>query len=96
MATRRPPPDFCAHCGAPLPRDAAACPECGADERTGWRETSVYDGLDLPDDDAGAAPAARRASLGRPPGWRHPLKWYWVAAALLVIATLALGAFGLW
>jgi len=40
----------CANCGAPIPRHAKACPECGADERTGWRETSLYDDLDLPDE----------------------------------------------
>ncbi len=96
MGTRRPPPDFCANCGAPLPRDAVACPECGADERTGWRETSVYDGLDLPGDEAGRGASESRASLGRPPGWRHALPWYWVALALLVAAALALGALGLW
>ena len=46
----RPPPEECANCGAVIPRGAKACPECGADERTGWRETSGYDGLDLPDE----------------------------------------------
>ncbi len=92
MGTRRPPPESCANCGAPLPRDAVVCPECGADERTGWRETSVYDGLDLPGD----AASAPRASLGRPPGWRQALPWYWVALALLVAAALGLGALGLW
>ncbi|MEI6862071.1 MAG: zinc-ribbon domain-containing protein, partial [Verrucomicrobiota bacterium] len=43
------PPDVCANCGADIPRSAYACPECGADERTGWRETSPEDGLDLPE-----------------------------------------------
>ena len=96
MALRRSPPDCCANCGAPLARDALACPECGADERTGWREPSADDGLDLPDGDAGAERPARRATLGRPPSWRHELPWYWVALALLVVAALALGALGLW
>jgi predicted nucleic acid-binding Zn ribbon protein len=47
-----PAPDHCAICGAAIPPKARACPECGADERTGWREQSVYDGLDLPGEDA--------------------------------------------
>lgn len=45
------PPEECANCGEPIPRNARACPGCGADERTGWRETSIYDGLDLPEAD---------------------------------------------
>ena len=42
-------PAECANCGAAIPRRARACPECGADERTGWRENDAtrYDGLDL-------------------------------------------------
>ena len=43
-------PEICPNCGAEVPRKARACPECGADERTGWREESIYDGLDLPDE----------------------------------------------
>lgn len=29
---------------------ATACPECGSDERTGWSENTLYDGLDLPEE----------------------------------------------
>jgi hypothetical protein len=76
-----PPPDECANCGAPLPRTARACPECGADERTGWRETSLYDDLDLPDeafaDETPAPPAPARRVNG--------LAWYWWAAALCLL-----------
>lgn len=44
------PPEFCPVCGESVPRGAAACPGCGADERTGWNEDATrYDGLDLPD-----------------------------------------------
>lgn len=80
-----PPPDACANCGAPLPRRARACPECGADERSGWREStdSVYDGLDLPDSayaDEADAPPARRG-----------IAWYWYVAAALLLVSLVLG-----
>jgi len=44
-------PVNCAVCGAEIPPGTKACPECGADDRTGWRESSIYDGLDLPDDE---------------------------------------------
>jgi hypothetical protein len=85
------PPDECANCGARIPRGAKSCPECGADERTGWRERSVYDDLDLPDeaytDDAAASP-------GRPPPDRrvNGIAWYWwcIGVAVLIIGGLKL------
>lgn len=80
------PPDECANCGAAIPADAKACPECGADERTGWREESVYDGLDLPDEPA--APGAPR-----PPVRRFGLPWYFMIAAVVCLALLTLGLF---
>jgi len=87
------PPQECAQCGAAIPRRARACPECGADERTGWRETSLYDGLDLPDS------AWSESEPGDPPreGVRrwNGVAWYWwlVGAALLIL--LVLGVSGL-
>ena len=89
--SRPPPPASCAQCGATVPRQARACPECGADERTGWREASVYDGLDLPeaafDEDAGVRSDRPRSA--------SELKWYWIAAAALHHQLLGLGALGL-
>jgi hypothetical protein len=88
------PPEECANCGAAIPRHAKACPECGADERTGWRENteSIYDGLDLPeaafqDEDAPATSAARRQRERSVNG----LAWYWwcVGVGLLLILGLA-------
>ncbi len=38
----------CPNCGAEVPVKALSCPECGSDEKTGWSEDTVYDGLDLP------------------------------------------------
>ncbi len=57
-----PAPEQCAICGAEIPKNSRACPECGADERTGWREQSLYDGLDLPDAEAETKPT--RAGTG--------------------------------
>lgn len=91
MPERSPPPGECAQCGATIPPRASACPECGADERTGWRESSVYDGLDLPDgayqgdDDSGP----RRPSV---PPRVNGIAWYWwlVGVALLVATAIVL------
>jgi hypothetical protein len=44
-------PEVCPVCGEAVPRGALACPECGADEKSGWREDAErYDGVDLPDE----------------------------------------------
>lgn len=83
MARHPSPPSECAQCGADIPPRALACPECGADERTGWRETSIYDGLDLPDLEDSPAPS------------RGGLRWYWMFAAALVLAALILGGLAL-
>lgn len=51
MSSRFRTPAECPVCGATVPAAARSCPECGADERTGWNETTTrYDGLDLPED----------------------------------------------
>jgi len=80
----RPPPDECAQCGAVLPRTARACPECGADERTGWREVDLYDGLDLPEPSNDDRPG--RSSI-RPTRRINGVAWYWwlVGAVLLLL-----------
>lgn len=77
---RLPPPEECANCGESIPRNARACPGCGADERTGWRETSLYDGLDLPDD-ASADPTPSRPAPN--------LLWKGIAVILLIIVVTA-------
>lgn len=102
-AARRPPPppEECAQCGAPIPPRARACPGCGADERTGWRETSVYDGLELPDSawsgddeapDAGS-PAPARPTLRRTAA--TGVAWYWWAVALFLLFAFGFAVLGL-
>jgi hypothetical protein len=80
-------PEACAVCGTDLSPAAKACPECGADERTGWRESSVYDGIDLPEDDPPAT--------GQSPVRKGGLPWSWLAVALLLLFLLGLGTLGL-
>jgi hypothetical protein len=38
----------CPNCGAEVPIKALSCPVCGSDEKTGWSEDTMYDGLDIP------------------------------------------------
>lgn len=45
------PPEICPQCGAAVPRRARACPDCGAEEKTGWSERAQAQRLGLPDED---------------------------------------------
>lgn len=88
MPDSRPAPAECANCGAAVPRGAKACPECGADERTGWRESDVYDGLELPD-----SAYADESSAPKSPDRRvNGIAWYWWCVGIALIALLALAA----
>jgi hypothetical protein len=85
------PPEECANCGSPIPRHCRACPECGADEQTGWRETSLYDDLDLPESAYEDDSAARRP----PPTRRvNGIAWYWWTIGVVVIAVSLLFLIG--
>jgi len=86
----RPPPETCANCGADIPRHARACPECGADERTGWAEQSLYDGLDLPGDDE--TDSSENGCASRP---RRTFGWLWWTVGVLLVIAFALTALGL-
>ena len=80
------PPAVCPVCDEVVPRDAKACPGCGADERSGWNdEATRYDGLDLPDSAYGdeETEAAARGAHG-------PGLWPLVAVLLLVLFGIAL------
>ena len=90
MSDSPPPPKECAQCGADIPPHARACPECGADERTGWRDASLYDGLDLPDEepeDDSVAPLPNRRVNG--------IAWYWWVVAVILLCLLGLYWIGL-
>lgn len=75
--------DFiCPHCGAEVPAKARACPECGADEKTGWSDDTIYDGTGIESaEDFDYAEWERQEGL-RPP--RRRRLWVWVAGVLLL------------
>lgn len=86
MPDREAAPAECANCGAEIPPRSRACPECGADERTGWRDSSVYDGLDLPETDEDDERSAKPHNRG-PAG----LSWlWWLTGVVLLLAFAAL------
>lgn len=84
------PPQVCPVCGEDVPPRSVACPECGADERSGWKDDAhIYDGLDLPDDDFDHDEFVAREFGTRPCGGIHPL-WLAVAIALLLATLFAI------
>ena len=88
-------PENCPACGEDVPRGAAACPECGADHLSGWREDAdTTGGLDLPDEEFNYDEFVKKefGNEVKPEG----ISWAWwaaaVAALLAFIAMLLRGA----
>jgi hypothetical protein len=80
-------PEICPNCGAEVPPNAKACPECGSDEETGWSEESRNDGLDLPDEKFDYEEFVDREFGSRKPVPRG-LHWFWWVLGLIVLAVL--------
>jgi hypothetical protein len=80
-------PDVCPNCGAEVPPNAKACPECGADEQTGWSEEARSDGLNLPGQHFDYDDFVKREFGGEKVVPRG-LHWFWWLVAILVIAML--------
>ena len=82
-------PELCPVCGEDVPRDALACPECGADHNSGWREDAdTYDGVDLPEDDFNYDDFMKQefGSQAKPPELKTI--WWIVGIALIVAFVL--------
>jgi hypothetical protein len=77
-------PEICPNCDAEVPRNAKSCPECGADENTGWSESAYASKLGLPDDgfDHDEFVKEEFGDERRPRG----ISWLWWITALLLIA----------
>lgn len=71
-----------------MPRGAAACPECGADHLSGWREDAdATDGLDLPDGEFDYDECVKKEfeKGAKPEG----IGWAWWAAAVAALLAFA-------
>jgi hypothetical protein len=80
-------PDVCPNCGAEVPPNAKACPECGSDETTGWSEKAYADNLGLPGEEFDYEEFVKEEfSTGRakPRG----IGWFWWVVALILVALL--------
>ncbi|MFM1770378.1 MAG: hypothetical protein RJA22_2907 [Verrucomicrobiota bacterium] len=95
-----PPPDHCPVCGSPVPPKARACPECGADDQTGWSERADAQRLGLPDDEFDYNEFVREEFGQERPATRlkpKGLAWHWWATAIVLLAiflAMLLGLFG--
>ena len=68
-----------------MPRNAAACPECGSDDRTGWSEPAHAANLGLPDDEFDYDEFVQEEfGSGRAKPRGFPWFWWLVAVGLLV------------
>ncbi len=83
-------PDICPNCGAEVPLRAKACPECGADEKTGWSEDAATSALGLPEEHFDYNEFVKR-EFNPPKSRVLGIRWYyWLAAVLLVLVLLGL------
>ena len=82
-------PDVCPNCGAEVPEQARACPECGSDAQTGWSEDAHYGNLGIEYEDEFDYEKfverefhKKKSSTG--------IKWIWVVTALIIIIALGM------
>ena len=81
-------PDVCPTCGALVPSNARACPECGADEQTGWSEKARYDSLGIPDDEFDYDQFVQEEFQGQKPRRKNQTLWLVVAVVLLIVLVI--------
>lgn len=81
-------PEICPVCGEDVPRDALACPQCGADHNSGWRgDADTYDGVDVPEDDFKYEDFVEQefGSQAKPTGLRTI---WWIVGLILIVALI--------
>ena len=89
MTSKLRAPKVCPVCGEDVPRIALACPECGADHTSGWREDAeAYDAADLPDEDFNYEEFVKQ-EFGSSRGPAIKRVW-WITAILLIAAFIAI------
>ncbi len=80
----------CPNCGAEVPANAKACPECGSDEQTGWSEQAQSSGLDLPDEQFDYDDYVKREFGAKTPVPRGVHWFWWLVGIAVLVACLLL------
>jgi hypothetical protein len=91
--TRPKTPETCPVCGEDVPPRALACPECGADHNSGWREdAATHDGTDLSDEDFNYDDFVKNEFGGsaKPAGLKT---MWWITAIIILAASVAVWFF---
>jgi hypothetical protein len=83
------PPEICPNCGAAVPSNAKACPDCGSDEQTGWSEEAANGDLGLPDESFNYDKFVEE-EFGEPRARPRGIAWGWWMVALAVLALFLL------
>ncbi len=87
-------PGVCPACGEDVPPRSLACPECGADHNSGWKEDAdTYDGIDLPDEEFSYDDFVQKefGSRSLPTGFSP---FWWLIAVVILIALVLLAISG--
>jgi hypothetical protein len=91
VTSRRHPqksPDYCPVCGEGVPSDAPSCPECGADERSGWNEEADFSPqLGLPSDDFDYEKFTEQ-EFGSKPSRISIKPIWWITTVILIVIFL--------
>jgi hypothetical protein len=80
-------PEICPVCGEVVPAKAKACPECGADEQTGWSDDAKADALGIPSENFDYDDYIKREFQGEKP--KRKFGPIWIATALILLAIFA-------
>lgn len=88
--SQRKAPETCPVCGEDVPRDALACPECGADHNSGWREDA--DSIDVSGGDFDYDEFTER-EFGTSPKPHGVKPIWWITAIALLVAFVAFYVF---
>ena len=90
---RKPAPEICPVCGEDVPRNALACPECGADHNSGWRdEVEATDALGGTDDDFDYEQFVQE-EFGTSAKPRGIMTIWWISAIVLLVALVLMWLF---
>jgi hypothetical protein len=82
-------PETCPNCGAAVPCNARACPECGSCEETGWSTEAQSDGLGLPEENFDYSEYVKREFGGEKSVPRGISRFWWVIAILVLALIIA-------
>jgi hypothetical protein len=83
-------PEICPNCGAEVPPKARACPECGADEETGWSERAAAQRLGLPEDEFDYDEFVKEEFGKKKRGPSRPqIGWFWWVVAVVLLLAIA-------